>query len=154
MSINSPEIMLEAMCSNKKSIKQPLATFLFWSKAGVFGAVTHPGLLGSHAWGFTLTRDISLMVETSAAFSHLCVDPAVMELPAVFLSQVDWVCSSQALHWCHSSLHHCGAPRMLFSIEPHLHVSWVHVMPLAALFSWELRIMEEHLLVRKEAGST
>jgi len=33
---------------------------------------------------------------TPEAFSHLLADPSVMELPAVFLSQVDWVYSSQS----------------------------------------------------------
>lgn len=57
-------------------------------------------------------------METSEAFFHLRVDPAVMELPAVFF-----------LKW-------------ILSIEVNLNVSWTHVMPLAALFSWELRIMK------------
>ena len=92
------------------------------------------------------------MMQTSEAFSHLHVDPPVMKLPAVFLSQVDQVYSSQsgfapvppaALGSLGlSALHRCSAPRMLFSIEPDLNVLWVHVMPLAALFSWEPRIMK------------
>lgn len=93
-----------------------------------------------------------MRMETSEAFSHLHVDPSVMELPAVFLSQVDWVYSSQpgfALvppavlgpAWG-SALHRCGTPGMLFSIEPDRNVLWVHVMSLGALFSWELRIMK------------